>query len=244
MTKVKMAIVSAFAVAGLVASVVIQHQAQAALRTQDELLRRQSAELTRQQGEKERLAGLVQAGGSRANTLDELVSIRGEVEALRKETNSLALSLEESRRLRARTGQPPAGSRSVLETMEEERKWAIGRMNYTRQWLLAFHEFADQNRDRFPSTFDEARPFLPKEATVETNFTPGQFEILYQGSFTNITAPARVAVLREKQARRSYDGKWSRAYGFADGHSEIHSSSDGDYDAWEKRALVWPSPER
>ena len=182
----------------------------------------------------------MQAGGFRANNLDELVGIRSEVEALRKQTNSLGVSLDEKRRLRARNGQPPAGSRSVLETMEEERKWAIGRMNYTRQWLLAFHEFADQNRDRFPGTFDEARPFLPKEATVETNFTPGQFEILYQGSFTNITAPARVAVLREKQARRSYDGKWSRAYGFADGHCEIASSPDGNYDAWEKRHVIPP----
>ncbi|MEI6390285.1 MAG: sigma-70 family RNA polymerase sigma factor [Verrucomicrobiota bacterium] len=243
-TKVKMTIVGVWAVAVVATSVVVQHQAQAALQSQDESLRQQSAELARQQAENERLAGLVQAGGSRANTLDELTSIRSEVEALRKQTNSLALSLEENRRLRARNAQQPTGSPSILEAREEERKWAIGRMNYTKQWLLAFIMFADQNHNRFPTSFDEAQPFLPKEAMTETNFTTGQFEILYQGSITNITTPSLTVVLREKQAHRTSDGKWSRAHGFADGHSEITSSPDGNYDAWEKQHIILPPPNR
>jgi hypothetical protein len=173
--------------------------------------------------------------------LGDLVSIRSEVESLRQQTNSLALSLEGKRRLQARNAQPPGGASSILERKEEERKLAIGRMNYTRQWLLAFRMFADENRDQFPTSFDEAQPFLPKETAADTNFTTGQFEIVYQGSITNITAPALVVVLREKPPRRGYDGKWSRAYGFADGHSEIASSPDGSYADWEKRHIVAPS---
>jgi RNA polymerase sigma factor (sigma-70 family) len=244
MTKVKMAIISALAVAGLATSVMIQHQAQGALRTQDESLRQQSAELARQQAENERLAGLVRAGGSRANTLDELVSIRSEVEALRKQTNSLAVSLQKNRRLRGPDAQPPDGSRSILERREKDRELAIGRLNFTKQWLLAFHMFANDNGDQFPTSFNEARPYFGEEAAAQTNLTTGQFEILYQGSTTNITAPSLTVVLREKQARRSYDSKWLRAYGFADGHSEITSSSDGNFDAWEKRHIVPPPPDR
>ena len=236
MTRVKMVVVSAFAVAGLTTFVAIQHQAQDALRAQDKSLRQQSEELARQQAENERLAGLVQAGGSRANTLDELASIRNEVEALRKQTNSLGL--------RARNALQPNGAPSTLEMREEEKRSGIALLNYTKQWLSAFLKFASQNRDRFPTSFDQARPFLSARAISTTNFTSGQFEILDQGSTSNISAPARVVLLREKQARRSYDGSWSRAYGFADGHSEMMTTEDGNFDAWEKRQLVWPPPDR
>jgi hypothetical protein len=236
MTRVKMAIASAFAVAALTTFVVIQHQAQAALQAQDKSLRQQSEELARQQAENERLAGLVQAGGSRANTLDELASIRNEVEALRKQTNSLAL--------RARNALQPNGAPSTLEMREEEKRSGIALLNYTKQWLSALLKFASQNRDQLPTSFDQARPFLSARAISTTNFTSGQFEILYQGSTSNISAPARVVLLREKQARRSYDGSWSRTYGFADGHSERMTTEDGNFDAWEKRQLVWPPPDR
>jgi type II secretory pathway pseudopilin PulG len=236
MTRVKMAIVSALAAAALTTFVVIQHQAQAALQGQDELLRRQAQELARQQAENERLAGLVQAGGSSANTLDELVRIRSEVEALRKQTNSLGL--------RARNALQPNGSPSILEMREEEKRSGIALLNYTKRWLSAFLKFASQNRDQFPTSFDQARPFLSAGAISNANFTTGQFEILHQGSTSNIAAPARVVLLREKQARRSYDGTWSRAYGFADGHSEMMTTLDGNFEAWEKRQLVWPPPDR
>ena len=39
---------------------------------------------------------------------------------------------------------------------------------------------------------------------------------------------------REKEATRTLDGKWVRAYGFADGHSEIHAAPDGRFEEWEK----------
>ena len=31
-----------------------------------------------------------------------------------------------------------------------------------------------------------------------------------------------------------------RTYGFADGHSEVHRSDDGDYTSWEAEHLVRP----
>jgi len=117
-------------------------------------------------------------------------------------------------------------------------------LNFTKQWLLAFHMFADKNGGQFPTTFDEARTFLSEEAATETNLTAGQFEILYRGPATNIPTPDLVIVLREKQPRRGYDGKLSRAYGFADGHSEVTGGRNGDFEAWEKRHVIPPSPNR
>jgi hypothetical protein len=214
--------------------VVIQHQAQPAIRAQDESLRRQSAELARQQAENELLAALVQGGGSRVNSLGDLVSLRREVESLRKQTNSLG----------ARDAQEPNVSRSILQMREEETGRNIARMNYALRWLRAFWLFADKNGNQFPTSFDQARPFMSEEAVTETNLTAEQFEILYRGPATNIPSPSQVIVLREKQPRRYYDGNWGRAYGFADGHSEIHSSADGVDDAWEKRHIIMPPPDQ
>jgi RNA polymerase sigma factor (sigma-70 family) len=244
MTKIQAGVLGAVVLIGTAATVVVQQQARAALRAQDESLRRQSAELARQQVENERLAGLAQPGGPRVNTLDDLVNLRSEVESLRQQTNSLAARLEKMGRLRARTSPPPAESLATLDAMEEDRTWAIGGMNYAKQWLLAFHLFASDNRDQFPTSFEEAQSFLPKEATAQTNFTTGQFEILYQGAITNITAPALTVVLRQKEARRNSSGNWSRTYGFADGHSEVASSPDGNYGPWEKRHIVAPPPDQ
>jgi hypothetical protein len=244
LTKIQAGALGAVLLVGVATSVVVQHHAQGALRVQDELLQRQSGEVVRQQAENERLASLVQAGDSRVNNLYDLVSIRGEVEALRKQTNSLAASLLENRRLRAGSAPQPNASPSILQVREEEKEWNIARMNYTRQWLLAFQNFADKNHDQFPTTFEEARPFLSGEPTAETNLTAEQFEILYRGPTTNIASPSLVVVLREKQARRGSDGKWSRAYAFADGHSEVTSSPDGNFDAWEKRHIILPPPDR
>jgi hypothetical protein len=47
-------------------------------------------------------------------------------------------------------------------------------------------------------------------------------------------------VLREKEAWTDYRGRWNRAYGFADGHSEIHFSQDGNFEAWENKHLMPP----
>ena len=47
---------------------------------------------------------------------------------------------------------------------------------------------------------------------------------------------------RERQAWQTYDGKWARSYGFADGHSEIHKENSNSFDAFEKRHTYAPQP--
>jgi prepilin-type processing-associated H-X9-DG protein len=33
---------------------------------------------------------------------------------------------------------------------------------------------------------------------------------------------------------------WAKAYGFADGHAEIHSAADGNFADWEAQHIVAP----
>jgi RNA polymerase sigma factor (sigma-70 family) len=238
MTKIQAGALGAVVLAGALTAVVVQHQAQAALGAQDEALRRQSAELARQQAENDRLSALAQDAGSRANNLADLVRLRGEVAALRQQTSVLL----EDRRSTGRSAQQATGSFSLLQMREEQQQWGIARLNYTRQWLLAFHMYANDNNDQFPTGFEQARQYVGNEILTATNLTTDQFEILYHGSISNLSSPPLVVVLREKQPSQGYDGRWSRAYGFADGHSEITAPADGNYDAWEKRHIFVPPP--
>jgi len=242
MTKVQVGVLGALVLAGATASVVIQHQAQAALQAQDASLRRQAAELAQQQAENERLAVLTQASGSPINTLDDLMRLRSEVQSLRQQTNSLAARLNADQS--ARAPQVSSAPRSLLAMREEQRNLGIALLNYTKRWLLAFHLFAQKNGDEFPTSFEQAQPFLPEDTLGETNLASGQFEIVYRGPVTNVTSPALVVVLRQKQPARRFDGGWYRGYGFADGHSEVAYSPDGDYQAWEKRHIFLPPQDR
>src|SRR2546430_15355723 len=102
---------------------------------------------------------------------------------------------------------------------------------------MAFQLWAEQNQGQFPTNFDQAAKFLPEQAEDENDLD--SFEIVYHGSLDAITNRARTIVLREKQGWQSA-GKWAKGYGFADGHSEIHSSADGNFDRWERERMVQP----
>jgi RNA polymerase sigma factor (sigma-70 family) len=242
LTKLQAGLLGAVILVGTVTAIVVQQQARGALRGLDESLQQQAAELARQQSENARLAGLVQADESRANSLADLLSLRSEIESLRAQTNRLVKDLEENRRSRIAAGPQVNASQSLLREREDDQRQALAKMNFTRQWLLAILTFANEHDDQFPNNVEEARQYLEKEAAAKTNLTIEQFELLYRGSRTGLAA--ETVVLREKQAHQSYDGKWARCYGFADGHSEIPLSRNANFEAWEKRHIIPRPPNR
>ncbi len=87
-TKLKTGIITAIVVASVVTPLLVQYQAQARLRQQDELWRRQASELAQLSADNQRLAGLLaQPRNSQASTHNqfrELVRLRGEVGRLRR----------------------------------------------------------------------------------------------------------------------------------------------------------------
>jgi hypothetical protein len=100
--------------------------------------------------------------------------------------------------------------------------------------MMAFIVYADQNQGQCPTSFDQAAAFLPDPGKNETNVAPDEFEIVYRGSLTDLTNASNIIVIRQKEARQSVvDGGWLRAYGFADGHSELHQATDGNFGPWE-----------
>ena len=233
MAKLKIGIISAVVVASVVTPLVLQHQARARMREQDESLRQRQSQLTGLLEENNRLSNLAANSALSSNQPEELQHLRAEAGTLQRQTSTVARLREENRRLQATVASPP----TPLELREE----AIARMEFSKQWMLALILYAEKHQDQLPTDFGQAIDFLPEQAKAETNVTTDQFEIVYQGKWTDVKKPGETIVLREKQARQMPHGNWTRAYGFADGHSEIHSAADGNFEPWEKERILTPA---
>jgi len=233
MAKLKLGIVSAVVVASVVTPLVLEHQARARLSEQGDSLRQKQSQLAALQAENERLSRLAAGSSLPNNQPEELQHLRAEAAALQPQSGSVTQLREENRRLQASVAKPPTS----LQMREE----AIARMEFSKNWMLAFILYAEKHQDQFPTDFGQATNFLPQQAKAETNVTTEQFEIVYQGKWRDVKTPSDTIILREKQARQSPYGNWTRAYGFADGHSEIHSAADGNFEPWEKDRILTPA---
>jgi hypothetical protein len=199
--------------------------------------------------ENERLSNLVtqatsQPAGARTD-LSELLKLRGELGRLRTE-------LAEAKQLPAKAASATKPDGTEFTAEDEAKRQGIAKLNYTKSLMLAFHMYANDNQGQFPTNFDQSLPYLPEEAKSEMNLKPGQFlpgtpkygltpdryEILYHGAINALTAPAATIVIGEKEPWQNEDGSWSRAYAFADGHSEIHKAVDGNFGPWETQHIV------
>ena len=110
--------------------------------------------------------------------------------------------------------------------------------------MLAFLVYAEAHKGEFPATIDQAASYFSGgEDQEESRLKPDQFEVVYQGPRNKITNVSRIIVLREKQARRYADGRWAKAYAFADGHSEVHGEPTDNFDSFEKQRMIFqPAP--
>jgi hypothetical protein len=52
----------------------------------------------------------------------------------------------------------------------------------------------------------------------------------------------QMLMLREITPRQAPNGRWERAYGFADGSVQTATSYNGNFDAWEKANTYSPPP--
>jgi hypothetical protein len=107
----------------------------------------------------------------------------------------------------------------------------IARMNDAKRWLIAFHMYAADHSGEPTTNFDQATNYVFQDFLSTTD----HFEITYDGRLSAITNPASTIVVREIEAHPTPDGAWVRTYGFADGHTEVHQSADGDFTAWEQQ---------
>jgi hypothetical protein len=119
----------------------------------------------------------------------------------------------------------------------EERQAAIAKINDARSLATQFIMYASDNQGFVPTNHDQLNSYNNQYPISGTN----HFEVEYQGSLNVITNPSSV-ILVQSDPWETYEGKWAKAYGFADGHAEVHAEANGDFTAFEQQHSVSPPP--
>ncbi len=215
-TKIKAGLAGVIIAASLATSLVLQQRAARRSSPLDESLRQQSSQSAQLTADNDRLANALAQANAAKGQLDELRKLRVEAGALRQKTNELTALREEHRRLREQ-------SQSQLKTPLQDAEARKARVNFEMEFLRAFREF-ENKYDRAPSGFDEAAPFLPRDSDAATNPIRDNFDWVYHlANTTELTLPNGndILAIRETDPTLDGDGKWTKVYGFADGHAQI-----------------------
>lgn len=250
MTKIEMLMIGGLVVAGIAVFALIQQRTSARLRETEAALREQTAVAAQLSAERERLANQLAQAQSVAtdDRLNELLRLRNQVRLLRDQTNELGMVQAQNRRLEQALDQArqSASGADDEESADPTRRAAIAKMNDAKHLILAFILYAGEHQDQLPTNLDQVESYL--EAGERDGRWPltrtNQFEIVCQGSTSDLAKPAETIVVRERQAWQTPEGKWAKAYGFADGHSEIRTEPVGGFEAWEAEHMVVPRADR
>jgi hypothetical protein len=239
-TKLKAVAVAGLVAASVVTPLVIQHQSRARLRAAEEALQQQSAQLAKAQAENERLAGLAARAETSQAQADDLQRLRAQAGAPRQPTNDLARLRKENRRLQAAAEQP-----SVEPTPEQQQQTEVI-MNYGKSAVMACIMQTRTNQGLFPASFAQVASSLPENLRNQADPSGDGFEIVYQGTFQalrRLTNSPDVIVISQKQPI-VYGDRWAKVYVYGDGHCDLHTQTDRDFEAWEAQHTIAPPANR
>lgn len=223
MTKMQVS-VAALVITGLVGTVAVQRNENRRLR----------AEIVKLGSETPVVEAAPAAPPPADTSTDEVVRLRGEVAKLLRERKEL---LAQAERKAAGTSAATPQHDNEAARLEAFKQQGIAKMQYTRNWGIAFFLYMDKNKGQMPVTLEDAAAFLPGGPN-NYGFAPDQFEIMFQGRLVDLANPSSAFVLREREPFSNFQGPGtSRTYLFADGHSEIVRRDDGDFTDWEQRHM-------
>lgn len=167
----------------------------------------------------------------------ELLRLRGEVARLLRERDDLKAIAPKPNPVSAGAG---VAATAGLSDYEVFRNLGIRKLNESKNWVLACMQYADAHGDRYPNSLEEASSYLDAASAAAGNGLD-RYELVYHESLAGVANPSRAIVLREKEPFQNFDRPgFSRTYGFLDGHAEIHSAEDGNFEAWEAERTVVP----
>ena len=111
------------------------------------------------------------------------------------------------------------------------------RLRGAGQLARALAKFAEQNQGRLPQRLSDAQNYFP--TGIDFSAASSKLEMVYlPGDLTGTPNAADTIILREKESSTTPDGRFSKAYAFADGHAQIRYSGTNDFTAWEEK---WPT---
>jgi hypothetical protein len=225
MSRTKVQLAAAVVVfGGLVGAVIIQSNQNHRLRT--EIVRLQAMMQARE-------SAPAPAPATEEAASTEVMRLRGEVAKLIRERNDLTVRTRQNVSTQSQAAGP--GAAPPVDPHETQRKVALARLGYARNWGTAFFLYMEKHDGQMPATFAEAIQFLPADESV-AGMTPDQYEITFQGRTADLANPSATFIMRERDhLGHLQDAGISRTYLFADGHTEIVKVDDGDFTAWEQQ---------
>jgi hypothetical protein len=234
MTKIRAAVCGLLVLGAAAVPLWLQHQNQLREAEENRALRQQLEQLSADNQQlSNQLAAVAESPSAGSDQQRELLRLRGELGTLKRD---LAAAQAQSTMQANRR----AAAERQNQAAESIKELAYAKMNYTKGWMIAFMNYAQQHGGQLPTNFEAAISFGPEGLTNQTSLAPEQFEIVYTGSLNEVTNPQSLIVIREKDASQTTDGGWVRDYGFADGHSEIHKAADGNFLPWEAQHMIAP----
>jgi RNA polymerase sigma factor (sigma-70 family) len=170
---------------------------------------------------------------------NELIRLRGEVGALRRQKDELGKLHEENRQLRTQLTETIQNRPEPDLQSERQRAASLVKMSNAKALVMGMIVFAQEHQNQFPTNITDLMPYFTGTSSSTPTNNLNQFEMVFQGSLTNIKSPSSIIVVREKESTLLND-KWVRTYGFADGHSELKSEPPEGFEAWEKEHMIPP----
>jgi RNA polymerase sigma factor (sigma-70 family) len=243
MAKLKIA-VGAVVVASLGTTLVLEQQALVRLREQNAALQAQLGQFAMMAQEHQRLSNLLAQSTSRStlppDQFHELLKMRGEVGLARrlKDENPKLRSENTKLRSASKVVNAPEPKEPDDPAEAEFQRETQRRKDDLSQWGLMFIVSANKNNDQSPETWEQVADQIgagQRDAFLRS--ATNNYEIVYHGKLAQ-DGSGETILFRERQPRRSPTGEWFKVYGFADGHTEIHSEPDGNFEAWEQQRLA------
>jgi RNA polymerase sigma factor (sigma-70 family) len=165
---------------------------------------------------------------------EELLRLRSEVGMLRRQTNDISRLRQQNAELQSSLA---AAAQNKQEPEDPDKQMALEKLGNAKQICLGVIMYANDHQNQLPTDFSQLTSYFTN-ASDAMNYN-NQFEIVTQGSITNLSNAATTIAVRERQPWLG-KGKWLKAYGFADGHAEIKSQPPEGFDAWEQAHMMTP----
>ena len=171
----------------------------------------------------------------------ELLRLRGQLSTAKGVLGDKARQLEDAQSQLNESLQRAAkwGETNVITEVEAGALQQLSmatRTEVLRSTLRALMEVAQTNHTGWQ--LDANQLTSEGEARLKALERAFDFDVVYQGPLNQLQDAGRTIVIRQRQPEQRTDGAYTRIYGFGDGHVEIHKTTDGNFEGWERERMV------
>ena len=223
--------------ASLLTCLAIRHASREKLEQRNAELAVQSEQIKALTADNARLAKISRTPAAPAiAATDELQKLRTEVKSLQQQVATAEQQASAASQPTATNAKAPA--HHTDEYWKQLRALGEGKQSDAMKLSLALKHYAEDHGGQFPTRFEQARQYLPKDG-LDPN-AASEFEIVYTGTMDAVKdlPSMEVPLLRQRQAWPGPDGtKMNRVYGFMGGMTDIVESED-NFQSWEAAHLI------